>query len=205
MDKDDCQVDVTKIESEQHQGEIKTESDHGTADCESQLMITDVRTVLPGEDNCSEMKSNVPPEKVTSDFLHDHEQDTLVNRTKALPNHLKSHVEKKPHKCKACGKYFADEYHLKTHFWIHTGEKPYACNICEKSFIQRSNLTRHNRIHTGEKPYKCQVCGCSFTTCSNLAQHNRIHTGDKPYKCNICQQSLLKAVALQSTEGYTLA
>ena len=56
MDMDVGQVNITKTDTEQHQGEIKTESDHGTEYCEyQQPMITDVRTVLPGENNGSEL------------------------------------------------------------------------------------------------------------------------------------------------------
>ena len=73
-------VNITK--TEQRQGEIKRESDHGTEYDESPLMITDVHTLLPGEDNDGELKSSVSKENITSKSLHDHELGSLVEPAK---------------------------------------------------------------------------------------------------------------------------
>ena len=146
MDKDTDQVNTIKPDFEQRQDEIKTESGHGMADSESQLTITNVRTVLNGEDSVGEMKISVPAETVTYDALQDHVQATVVNPTKdnsftcdtnkAQTLNARINTEEKQYKCKACGKSFLYKNQLERHSRIHTGEKPYKCSICEKSFVQ---------------------------------------------------------------------
>ena len=167
MEEDAWQGHIIKTESEQHLNEIKTESDHGMADWKSQLMITDVRTVSATEDNVSELKTNVPTKKATSDCLQDHGRNTLVNIAKE--NKLSS-VTKKAQNVDSRN---------------HTENRPYKCKACSKCFVKKNNLKDHYRIHTGEKPYKCQECGRAFTHGSHLVRHKRIHTGEKPYCC-IC-------------------
>ena len=200
---DASQVNV-KAESERFQGE--TELEHGVADQESQLMITDVRTVLQREDHVSELKITAPSEKETSSIFEDRGQGTLVNPMKDnnlscfanKAQHLTARIPtgEKPYKCKACGKLFALKHHLKRHHRIHTGEKPFKCQECGTAFADSGTLVTHNRIHTAEKPYKCSVCEKSFVKRSDLTTHNRIHTGEKPYKCSICAKTFAQSGTL---------
>ena len=177
MDKNMSKVNLIKAESERTQGEIKTESDHGVEHLESQLMITDVRTLFPREDNASELKITDQPEEITSNSLQDHEQSTLANLAKGsnllgVANKAKNvspkiHTRKKIYKCNVCEKSFSNEKYLKTHHRIHTGEKPYKCSTCEKSFVRKDQLIRHSRIHTGEKPYNAINVGNLLLKVSN--------------------------------------
>ena len=187
MDDDACQGHIIKSESEQHPNEIKTESDHGMADWKSQLMITDVWTVSPTEDNVSELKINVPIENVTSDSLQDHGQNTLVNLAKenelsSVTNNAQNvdsriQTEKRLYKCKACSKCFTTKKCLQKH----TGEAPYKYQECGTSFADSRHFVRHKQANTGEKSYKCSVCEKSFARRDQLTRHNLMHTGGKPY------------------------
>ena len=206
MDKDTDQINTIKSESEEYQDEIKTESAHAMADSESQLMITNVQTVLNGEDNVGEMKISVPAETIPTGSLQENEQGTMVNPAKDnnftcdtnKPQTLNARINTggKQYKCKACGKSFSNKNQLKIHYRVHTGEKPYKCSVCEKSFVQSSCLTRHKWIHTNEKPYKCSICEKCFVQSSALARHNLIHSGKRPYKCSICEKSFTQSSVL---------
>ena len=79
VDKSIRKVNVMKVESERNQDEIKTESDYGMEEPESQLMITDVRTLLPRKDNAPGLKLSDPPEQITSNSLQYPRQSTSVN------------------------------------------------------------------------------------------------------------------------------
>ena len=180
IDKDADQVNTITTAFEQHQHEIKTESDHAMADSESQIMITNVGSVFDGEDNIAELKINIPAEKRSE-----------------LTGHNWIHTGEKPYKCQVCGHSFINNGDLINHKFIHSGKKTYKCRICEKSFTQSCHLKRHNRIHTGEKPYKCQVCGCAFIDNYALTKHNLIHSGKRPYKCSKCEKSFTQSSHLK--------
>ena len=203
MEHDASQVNV-KAESEEFKGE--TELELGMADQENQLMITNVRTVLPREDNVSELKISAPSENVPSAILLDRGQGTLVNQTKYnnfpccahKPQNLTARFPtgEKPYECKACGKSFAQKNYLKSHYRMHSGETPYKCSICEKSFDENGTFTKHNLIHTSEKRHTCTICDKSFAQSWHLTRHNWTHTDEKPYKCDKCESSFTQKASL---------
>ena len=204
VDKHICQVDKIKTESVLHTDEIKAESDHGMTAQESKLMITDIRTLLPREDNVSDLKISISPQKVTLEVLQDYGQSTLVNPitaeevayvvSTAQNVSARIHARDESYRCTISGESFADKQHLNTQDQRHTSEKSYRGHEWGKSFTESKNLANHKWIHPGEKPYKCKTCGKSYTYKKTLKIHYQIHTGEKPYRCKECESHLLKIV-----------
>ncbi|XP_052000092.1 uncharacterized protein LOC127656013 [Xyrauchen texanus] len=135
---------------------------------------------------------------------------------------LGEQTEKKPFRCRDCGKCFRYRSVLELHMRIHG--KGYQCQVCKKSFRFSSYLQQHSIIHTGKKPYKCPDCGKDFAFLHNMKTHQRLHqqkpfrctqcrkgysdesqlqrhmlshTGEKPYKCHLCDKSFSLAYLLR--------
>ncbi|KAK2855236.1 hypothetical protein Q7C36_007105 [Tachysurus vachellii] len=131
-------------------------------------------------------------------------------------------TEKKPLKCRDCGKSFRYRSVLELHMRIHN--RGYQCHVCKKSFRFSSYLQQHLIIHSGKKPYKCPDCGKDFAFLQNMKTHQRLHqqkpfrctqcrkgysdesqlqrhmlchSGDKPHKCHICNKSFGLAYLLR--------
>ncbi|CAB3383589.1 Hypothetical predicted protein [Cloeon dipterum] len=106
-------------------------------------------------------------------------------RRDGLQKHLSCfHGGEKPFECNICGKRYKG--HLMQHLRTHLQEKPHKCDDCDMCFVQRSQLVVHQRIHTGEKPYPCTECGRRFAHSTALKLHMRRHTGEKPFICPLC-------------------
>lgn len=109
---------------------------------------------------------------------------TFVRRD-GLQKHLTwFHEKHRAFECKICNKKYKG--HLLQHMRIHMEEKPHACSQCNMRFVQKSQLTVHERIHSGIKPYRCQICHTAFAHSTALKMHVYRHTGEKPFKCLIC-------------------
>ncbi|KAI8355000.1 hypothetical protein B0O80DRAFT_450354 [Mortierella sp. GBAus27b] len=83
-----------------------------------------------------------------------------------------------------CGKEFAAESRLSTHYRIHSGKPPYPCGYpgCTKAFHTSSSLSHHRVVHTdqGLRPYVCRHnrCGATYTQLARLITHQRnTHSG----------------------------
>ncbi|XP_028836697.1 zinc finger protein 629 [Denticeps clupeoides] len=105
-------------------------------------------------------------------------------------------VDKKPLKCRECGRGFRHRSVLELHMRIHSKDKPYHCNVCGKSFRFSSYLQQHVIIHTGKKPYKCPDCGKDFAFLQNMKTHQRLHQ-QKPFRCTQCRKGYSEEAQLQ--------
>ncbi|KAK3827463.1 MAG: hypothetical protein J3Q66DRAFT_320336 [Benniella sp.] len=83
-----------------------------------------------------------------------------------------------------CGKEFAVESRLSTHYRIHSGKPPYPCGYpgCNKAFHTSSSLSHHRVVHTdqGLRPFVCRHnrCGATYTQLARLITHQRnTHSG----------------------------
>ncbi|KAF7271361.1 hypothetical protein GWI33_015717 [Rhynchophorus ferrugineus] len=105
-----------------------------------------------------------------------------------LKTHFRQHEDIKLAKfrCDTCGKVARTSNQLKIHMRIHTGERPFSCDTCGKSFRQTAHLKVHMYQHTGTMPFKCKICEKCFPFQHILEIHLRTHTGERPFKCTIC-------------------
>ena len=76
----------------------------------------------------------------------------------------------KKHKCKDCGKTFAQAGSLKTHIaMVHEGIKDHLCEKCSKPFASAGDLKRHIKdVHEKIKSNKCDKCEKYFSRADNL-------------------------------------
>ncbi|RZF39647.1 hypothetical protein LSTR_LSTR001168 [Laodelphax striatellus] len=106
-------------------------------------------------------------------------------RSDGLQKHLsRFHANERAFECKICNKRYKG--HLLQHMRIHMEEKPHACSYCSMRFVQKSQLTVHERTHSGIRPYRCQICHMAFAHSTALKMHIHRHTGEKPFKCLMC-------------------
>lgn len=101
-------------------------------------------------------KSTIQPSSSKSNQLKD--SDTLMceqcnhrfhgrSRVSNLNKHVgATHIHKRPHVCRICGKKFQYPYKLNKHKKaVHLGIKPHRCPQCKRDFGDRSNMMKHVR------------------------------------------------------------
>ncbi|XP_021186407.3 gastrula zinc finger protein XlCGF57.1 [Helicoverpa armigera] len=64
-------------------------------------------------------------------------------------NHLKIHMDDKPHSCDVCGKQFHSVVNLRRHLETHTLDRPRRCMYCvsARAYVRGLQLIRHVRKH----------------------------------------------------------
>ena len=146
------------MKTEQFLDEIKTESNNGIADHESQLAITDVRTVSPREDSVGEFKITILSEQVTYNALYDPDQRMLVNPAKDSNLTLVTNE--------------AQTFNSRESVDVHTVNRNQrlVCEVCHKCFTLAGDLTSHARIHTKKKSNVCKACGKYCASKSDLTK-----------------------------------
>lgn len=122
-----------------------------------------------------------------------------------LTEHLRTHDNKRPHKCPECGQGFTQATQLTVHLRSHTGARPYPCRICDRPFTHSNALMLHIRRHTGEKPFTCAMCPNSFSQLPHMKAHmKKIHGKEAPYKCQKCNEFFkLKALLEEHVRSCT--
>lgn len=105
------------------------------------------------------------------------------NRTD-LYAHMKNHSKDSQELlCDTCGKCFTNNHNLKNHMRTHLDIRPHACALCPKRFRTRLLLKQHLHVHTGIKEFQCSVCAQQFAKQDSLRIHMRKrHADHKPEK-----------------------
>ena len=72
-------------------------------------------------------------------------------------------LQKKVCICQLCGKGFPCPSNLKQHMESHKETRPYKCKKCEKDYRNERNLAQHvKRSHIGLRPYYCMICDRTY-------------------------------------------
>ncbi|XP_033629664.1 ikaros family zinc finger protein-like [Asterias rubens] len=97
-----------------------------------------------------------------------------------LRQHMNTHINRKPHKCKHCPLTFnsttAARIHSQKHHCSPKQNVIYQCSLCSQRFSTNEALESHFRIHLIEKSFKCNMCGLNFCDASARYNHmRRVH------------------------------
>ncbi|XP_028317874.1 zinc finger and BTB domain-containing protein 7C [Gouania willdenowi] len=149
-----------------------------------------------------EVKEEIPPSLLQSDFLKEFVSSGLGGTTNTRPTPSEGHSLgpiKDEADFRSYLSFLSSASHLGALFptWQLEEErkiKPKAsqqCPICNKVIQGAGKLPRHMRTHTGEKPYMCTICEVRFTRQDKLKIHMRKHTGERPYICLHCNSKFV--------------
>ncbi|OXA37325.1 hypothetical protein Fcan01_27896 [Folsomia candida] len=86
--------------------------------------------------------------------------------------------------------------HIRLHFA--TNRRPRKCKLCGKSFATPARLENHVRSHTKEMLYSCDTCGKEFNQKSNWKTHQKVHQVPAGMiQCAKCYIKLKKSIGLE--------
>ena len=156
--------------------------------------------------------------ELTSERFKPNQEENPNEIPKKTEPLLDDNMEKRPFKCRSCGKSFVFKQHLDVHKRLHKRkntfkctkmsnkqksllenqlcvngtERPFKCQECGKTFAKKNSLFRHERLHRGEKPFKCDNCNYAFSMKHHLIRHMRLHTNERPFKCLKCEKTFIR-------------
>ena len=112
-------------------------------------------------------------------------------------------VEKKPYKCKKCGRGFTQNRYLKAHLIKKVPcDKKFICTKCKREFNNNSGLSAHlNRatpcvtdeipvIDSTKNEHRCQYCNGTYANKQNLKRHQK--TCDKEANLHYMMKILIE-------------
>ena len=164
----------------------ETSNDNFYQNLEDSFQTKDITSYMPNSINHEQhhieishqnpKKRRINPEHSDLNDLQCHVCSKTFSKRCYLTQHFQTiHMEFKPHRCKKCGKKYANLEELKLHEEKHVADKPFKCSCCPKSFIHKSDLKRHEISHSVKKPFQCTICPRGFGRNDHLLKHERVH------------------------------
>ena len=125
----------------------------------------------------------------------------VLKNTKALRNHLKTHMRKKNLKCPYCDSKFSYDKSRKVHINAYHKKKDKLCDQCDAAFVLQCQLVKHMEIHSSPLERTCSTCRREFTTKTLFERHLKydsktnkcVQKGAPPkvpkktFVCHLCQ------------------
>ena len=74
--------------------------------------------------------------------------------------------------CSQCGDSFRHKKIYEAHVNRHVNRRPHACDVCGKFFLVESHLKQHIKTHT--LPYQCDQCEVRVASSGGLKDHIRV-------------------------------
>ncbi|KAK7071637.1 hypothetical protein SK128_026983, partial [Halocaridina rubra] len=120
--------------------------------------------------------------------------------TKFLRTHMLSHKGDLPHKCKVCGKSYAQGTLLRKHMknrhyneYLNMGNKrpkkqKIKCEFCEEVYEDIYVLEEHLWNHMAVKKFECHDCKIKFGMERTLREHNKSHYFKEVQFCPVCKR-----------------
>ena len=111
----------------------------------------------------------------------------------------RKYTDGKPFECtyEGCNKKFSRVGHLNDHINTHENKRPYKCRFCNRRFNALNCLNAHINTHENKRPYKCRDCNRRFNSTGGLSNHRRVdHKDLGSFSCPNCDKKFLNEKSL---------